>query len=182
MLGRSLHFSLAQPKLALNAQGRRGRLLARLPARSPRAGWSRPSPPAFRPAGERFGLEQKVRDGGPYQDVTLDDRGDLYAVWTTYGGPVNRFAYKLRGKRVGRAADALRPRCPSNPTIAVTPDRSAVVAWRAADVDSEGDGIQYGAVYVDVRSPDGVFGDARRSSPTRACTTCSWPSRRAARR
>ncbi len=127
---------------------------------------SRRSPPPSRPAGKRFGLEQKIRDGGPYRDVAVDDKGDLYAVWTTYGGPVNRFAFKPRGKAWG-APQTLSTPMSSNPTIAVTPDRSAVVAWRAADVDSEGNGIQYGAVYVVVRTPAGVFGMPERLSEAR---------------
>jgi hypothetical protein len=165
VLGRSLHFTLAQPKLALNAKG---------DAVVSWRGFRRMSSSrvvesvatSVRPAGGRFGAEQKVGDGGPYQDVAIDDRGDLYAVWTTYGGPVNRFAYKPSGKRWGAPLTLSSPMS-SNPTIAVTPDRTAVVAWRAADVDSEGDGIQYGAVYTAVRSPAGVFGMSEKLSDAR---------------
>jgi hypothetical protein len=55
----------------------------------------------------------------------------------------------------------------SNPTLAITPDHSVIVAWRAAGVDSEGGGIQYGAVYTAVRSPAGVFGGPMRLSEAR---------------
>ena len=178
VLGRSLHFTLAAPKLALNAKG---------DAVVAWRGFRRISSnkvveavaTSFRPAGQRFGLEQKIRDGGPYQDVTLDDRGNLFAVWTTYGGPVNRFAYKLRGKRWG-APQTLSSPMSSNPTIAVTPDRSAVVAWRAADIDSEGDGASSTARSTWSCARRTASSACPRSSPTPACTTCSSPSRPAA--
>jgi len=165
VLGRALHFAGASPRLAINAKGdaivswRGFRRVAGGPIIEAVS-------TSFRPARGRFGSEQKVHDGGPYHDVQLDDQGNAYAVWTTYGGPVNRFAYRPRGQAWGAPQTFTAPMA-SNPTLAVAPDHSAIVAWRAASGDSAGDGIQHGAVYTAVRSPAGVFGAPVKLSDAR---------------
>jgi hypothetical protein len=165
VLGRSLHFNLASPRLALDARG--DALVAWRGFRKVAGGAVIEAvSTAFRPAGGRFGGEQKIRDGGPYQDVELDGEGNAYAVWTTYGGPVSRFAYSARGRQWGAPRTFTAPMA-SNPTLAVAPDRSVIVAWRAASVDSEGEGIQYGSVYACVRSPSGVFSSPVKLSEAR---------------
>lgn len=165
VLGRSLHFNLAGPRLALDRKG--DALVAWRGFRKVAGGAVIEAvSTSFRPVGGRFGVEQKIRDGGPYQDVSLDPQGNVYAVWTSYGGPVNRFAYKARGRPWGPSQTFTAPMA-SNPALAVAPDHSVVVAWRAARVDSEGDGIQYGSVYTSVRSPAGVFSSPVKLSDAR---------------
>lgn len=138
VLGRSERFSLAAPRLVLNSRG--DAVVSWRGFRRDSAGKTVEAvATSFRPAGGRFGSEQKIKDGGPYRDVQLDDRGNVYAVWTTYGGPVNRFAYKARGKAWG-APQTISTPMSSNPTLAVTPDHGAIVAWRASGVDTEGRG------------------------------------------
>lgn len=165
VLGRSGHFVLAQPTIAMNRRGdamiawrgfrRAGRRVVEAVSTS------------FRPAGGRFGREQRVSDGGPYRDVALDERGDAYAVWTTYRGPVLRFAYRPRGRGWGSPRTIAGPRA-SLATLFVLPDRTVVVAYREADVDSEGNGSQAGAIRALIRSPAGAFGPVLRLSESPA--------------
>ena len=48
--------------------------------------------------------------------------------------------------------------------IAVGADRSVTIAWRAAKLDSEGDGIQSGALDVRTRHTSGALSDTQRVS------------------
>ena len=141
VLGRSGHFLLAQPRLAVNARGdaivswrgfrRSGRHVVEALASS------------LRMVGGRFGPTRFAADGGPYRDVALDLRGNAYGVYTTYQGPRNYYVYQPRGR--GWQRPHLLPGRPaSKPRISVEGDRLAVIVWRAATVDSEGDGIQAG--------------------------------------
>lgn len=165
VLGRSGHFGLAHPTIAMNTTGdsliawrgfrRAGRRVVEAVSTS------------FRPAGGRFGREQQVGDGGPYRDVALDERGNAYAVWTTYRGPFLRFALRARGRGWGSPRTIAGPRA-SLASLFVLPDRTAVVAYREADVDSEGNGLQVGAIRALVRSPTGSFGPVLRLSESRA--------------
>lgn len=165
VLGRSGHFGLAHPTITMNTTGdeliawrgfrRAGRRVVEAVSTS------------FRPAGGRFGREQQVRDGGPYRDVALDERGNAYAVWTTYRGPFLRFAFRARGRGWGSPHTIAGPPA-SLATIFVLPDRTAVVAYREADVDSEGNGLQAGPIRALVRSPTGSFGPVLRLSEGRA--------------
>jgi hypothetical protein len=165
VLGRSGHFGLAHPTITMNATGdaliawrgfrRAGRRVVEAVSTS------------FRPAGGRFGREQRVRDGGPYRDVALDERGNAYAVWTTYRGPFLRFAFRARGRGWGAPRTIAGPRA-SLASLFVLPDRTAVVAYREADVDSEGNGLQAGAIRALIRSSAGNFGPVLRLSESRA--------------
>ena len=145
VLGRSGHFLLAQPRLAVNARGdaivswrgfrRSGRHVVEALASS------------LRLVGERFGATRLAAAGGPYRDVALDLRGNAYGVYTTYRGPRNYFVYQQRGR--GWQTPRRLPGEPATkPRIAVEPDRLVVIVWRAARVDSEGDGIQAGPPWV----------------------------------
>src|SRR5688500_13005909 len=154
VLGRSAHFVLAQPRLATNTRGdavvswrgfrREGRRLVEKLASS------------LRVAGGHFGRERDAAGGGPYRDVALDRRGNVYGVYTTYAGPRNYFVYQSRGR--GWRKPVRLPDTPaSKPRISVGADRTAVVAWRGAAVDSEGDGIQAGAPSAIMRFAGGGF-------------------------
>jgi hypothetical protein len=154
VLGRSGHFVLAQPRLATNARAdavvswrgfrREGRHLVETLASS------------LRVAGGHFGRERDAAGGGPYRDVALDRGGNVFGVYTTYAGPRNYFVYQPRGR--GWRKPVRLPDSPaSKPRIAVGADRTAVIAWRGAAVDSEGDGIQAGPPAAIMRSAGGGF-------------------------
>ena len=141
VLGRSGHFLLAQPRLAVNVRGdaivswrglrRSGRHVVEALASS------------LRLVGGRFGPTRLAAGGGPYRDVALDLRGNAYGVYTNYRGPQNFYVYQPRGH--GWQSPRPMPGVPaSKPRIGVEPDRLVVIVWRAADVDSEGNGIQAG--------------------------------------
>ena len=98
--------------------------------------------------------------------MTLDAKGNAYAVWTTYGA---RNYFSMRPRRSGRWGSPRRlPGGPASlPTVAATPGGAAVIAWRAAIVDSEGEGTQFGPVRAIVRSPRGRWGRAQALSSIR---------------
>ena len=165
VLGRSRNFHLAQPRIATNSRGdaavswrgfrRSGRRVVEALAASTRI------------AGERFGPTRYASVGGPYRDVALDLRGNAYGVVTTYKGPVNHFVYMRRGRGWGKS-ERLPGTPASKPRIAVAADRSAVVAWRGAGVDSEGDGIQAGPASAVLRSSTASWTFPFALSPVRA--------------
>ena len=66
----------------------------------------------------------------------------------------------------------------SNPVIDVTADRTAIVAWRASELDSEGNGIQSGLLHARSRAPDGTLSASQRLSatPTRNYRVAVAPS------
>src|SRR5918994_4764902 len=154
VLGRSGHFVLAQPRLCTNTRGdavvswrgfrrERRRLVETLAS-------------SLRVAGGHFGRERDAAGGGPYRDVALDPGGNVLGVYTTYAGPRNYFVYQPRGR--GWRRPVRLPDSPaSKPQIAVGADRTAVIAWRGAAVDSEGDGIQAGPPSAIMRSAGGGF-------------------------
>ena len=154
VLGRSGHFVLAQPRLDANARGdavvswrgfrRQGRRLVETLAST------------LRIAGGHFGRERDAAGGGPYRDVALDRGGNVFGVYTTYAGPRNYFVYQPRGRR-WRSPVRLPDSPASKPRIAVGADRTAVIAWRGATVDSEGDGIQAGPPSAIMRAAGGGF-------------------------
>ena len=122
---------------------------------------------SFRPAGGGFGGAQTIREGSQQTTVTgpvvaLDDRGTAYAAWSHGAAPVVRLAARSRGARGSWGTARNVGTSPSSqPVIAVTSDRTAIVAWHAAGLDSEGEGCRR----------------ARSTSP-RACRTapCLRPS------
>ena len=152
-LGPANNFQLAQPSLATDPRG--DAIVAWRGYRRSGKRHVEAVSTSFRPAGHGWQPMQQLPGGGPYRDVTLDAKGNAYAVWTTYAGPRNYFSMRPRG--TGRWGSGRRlPGLPASlPTVAANPDGAAVIAWRAAIVDSEGEGTQYGPVRAIVRSPAG---------------------------
>lgn len=155
-LGPAKNFVLAQPRIAVDARG--DAIVAWWGSRGSGGHTVEVVSTSFRPAGGGWQAMQQTSSGGPYRDVALDAHGNAYLVWTTEAGPRNWFS--IRARHTGRwSAPAQLPGKPASvPTIAVNPDGAAVMAWRAAIVDSEGEGIQYGTPWAIVRSPSGRWG------------------------
>ncbi len=117
---------------------------------------------SFRRAGKAFGGAQTIREpeaprGISGAVVAIDAGGSAYAAWTNdVAGPVVRIATRSRGGSGSwGTARTIGPKQSSNPVIAVTPDRTAIVAWHQAGVDSEGNGLQVGALMSAARLPTG---------------------------
>ncbi len=117
---------------------------------------------SFRRAGKAFGGAQTIREpeaprGLSGDVVALDAGGSAYAAWTNdVAGPAVRIATRSRGGSGSwGTARTIGPKQSSNPVIAVTPDRTAIVAWHQAGVDSEGNGLQSGALMAAERLPVG---------------------------
>ncbi len=177
-IGTTGHFLEAQIRLAANA---RGETIAvwRGTARLSRTRRTEALQSAFRRPANAFGSTQTVRE--PEQQraisggvVALDDQSRAYAAWTStaFGGdgPVVRMATRGRGAAGSwGTARTIGAKPASNPAIAVTPGGTAVMAWRAAQLDSEGNGVQEGALGSATRLPGGQLTAAQRvsTSPTR---------------
>ena len=117
---------------------------------------------SFRRAGKAFGGAQTIREpeaprGISGAVVAIDGGGSAYAAWTNdVNGPIVRIATRSRGGSGSwGTARTIGPKQSSNPVIAVTPDRTAIVAWHQAGVDSEGNGLQVGALMSAQRLPTG---------------------------
>ncbi|HEY3188007.1 MAG TPA: hypothetical protein VGJ70_11065, partial [Solirubrobacteraceae bacterium] len=128
---------------------------------------------AFRRPRMSFGATQTIREPEPARSsasgavVALDDRGTAYAAWTHGAGPVVRLAARSRGASGSwGTARTLGPAPSSNPIIAVTADRTAIVAWRSANLNSEGEGVQSGPLDVITRLPTGTLTARQRLSDT----------------
>ncbi len=183
VLGRSRHFVDATPNVAANARGDvivtwRGLRHIAGQRRSVDAVQS-----AYRPAGGRFGRAQSVREGGARVEIVapvsaIDDRGTVYAAWTISSGPTVRLAARSRGAGGSwRLPRTLAAAPSSNPEIVVTADRAAIVAWHAAQLDSEGNGLQSGPLDVATRLPDGSVTAPQRitDTPTRSYRLAAAP-------
>ena len=168
-VGVTSHFFTAAPDLAANARGdavlvwrglqpgRGGRRVEAIQSalRSPGAGFGG-AQTASRP-GPRRGLSGQV--------VALDARGTAHVAWTDDSGPVVRLATRPRGAQ-GRwgTPRTLGASPASNPAIAVTSDGTAIVAWHAAGVDSEGNGLQSGALDTAALSASGTLAPVQQIS------------------
>ena len=104
---------------------------------------------AFRRPSTAFGGTQTVREpadgraGATEIVIGFDERGTTYAAWTGGSTPVVRLATRTRGPHGSWNASQVSPPGPaSRPVIAVGGDRSATIAWRAARLDTEGEGTQ----------------------------------------
>ena len=171
-IGTTGHFIEAGIDLAANAQGEtiavwRGvRRLAN--GRTIEAVQS-----AFRRPSQAFGAMQTIRDPESQrltvtgQVVALDSRGTAYAAYSAGTSPVVRLATRARGASGSWHAPRNLAAAPSsNPVIDVTAGRTAIVAWRASELDSEGNGIQSGVLDARSRAPDGTLGASQRLSAT----------------
>ena len=172
-LGTTAHFVEAGVDLAANAGGEtiavwRGvrRISATRRADAVQSAFRRPNT-AF--GGAQTVREQQAgrRSGVTGPVVALDERGTAHAAWSDALDQVVRLASRSRG-----ASGAwLTPRTiggkpSSNPVIAVGGDRSVTIAWRATQLDSEGDGSQSGALDVRARNTSGALTDTQRVSQT----------------
>ena len=167
-LGKSNHFELAEPQLAMNERG--DAVVAwRGSRKEDPSGATEAVLLAYRPAGRR-----RFRKAQPIQEplvprkvydqrVALDAAGRVHVVWTTSEGPAVRYAVRKRNGRLGRIRTLSSPPA-SRPQLAVAGDGGVVVAWRAADVDSEGEGLRYGPPWAIVRRPSGAWARARQLS------------------
>lgn len=131
---------------------------------------------AYRAAGHNFGSTQSVSElerprGVSGQVAAVDARGTAFVAWTNDKGPVVRIAARTRGTggRWGSARDVGAAPA-SNPAITVTTDGTAVVAWHAAQVDSEGNGLQTGVLDAAARLPDGKLTAAQVVSTAKTRT------------
>lgn len=164
-LGPAKNFLLANPQLATDTRG--DAIVAWRGYRPSGKHVVEAVSTSFRPADQGWQPMQQTASGGPYRDVALDAKGNAYAVWTTYAGPRNYFS--MRPRKSGRWGTPRQlPGLPASlPTVAANPDGAAVIAWRAAIVDSEGEGIQYGPPRAIVRSPIGQWSNVRVLSAIR---------------
>jgi hypothetical protein len=139
---------------------------------------------SYRAAGGGFGGAQTVREGSTPTTVTgqvvaLDGRGTAYAAWSRGSTPAVRLATRSRGGRGSWGTARTIGAAPSSrPVIAVTSDRTAVVAWHAAGLDSEGEGLQAGALVTGSRLPSGALPAPQKISdvPTRTYDLVTGPS------
>lgn len=168
LLGTSNHFELAEPQLATNERG--DTVVAWRGLRKEDAsGATEAVLLAYRPAGRRrFRKAQPIREPllprKVYDHrVALDARGRVHVVWTTSEGPAVRYTVRKLDGRLGRIRTLSRPPA-SRPQLAVAGDGGVVVGWRAAELDSEGEGLRYGPPWAIVRRPSGAWGRARQLS------------------
>ena len=183
-IGTTGHFIEAGIDLAANAQGQTiavWRGVRKLPnGRTTQAVQS-----AFRRPSQAFGGTQTIRDPESErmtvtgQVVALDSRGTAYAAYNAGTSPVVRLATRVRGASGSWHAPRDLAAAPSsNPVIDVTADRTAIVAWRASELDSEGNGIQSGLLDARSRASDGTLSASQRLSgtPTRNYRLAVAPS------
>jgi hypothetical protein len=170
-IGTTSHFIEAGIDVAANAQGEtiavwRGvRRLAN--GRTTEAVQS-----AFRPPSQAFGATQTIRDP---ESERLTVTGEVVARQPRDGVRRLHRGHEPEGALASRAHGAsglwhaprdLAAAPSSNPVIDVTADRTAIVAWRASELDSEGNGIQSGLLDARSRAPDGTLSASQRLSTT----------------
>ena len=163
-VGGTRHFIAAEPRLAVNARGD-GAVIWR--------GWRRRGGrdrllAAFRPAGGAFTRAVSMGETGIDQQVAVDRGGRVFAAWTRTLPPQHlrsqvRFARRVAGTW-SRPETVAEDRV-GGPQLALVPDGSVVLAWRAAE---RGLGAtRTGEVVSAVRSPGGAWGPARALSSVR---------------
>ena len=166
-LGMSNHFELAEPQLAINNRG--DAVVAWRGLRKEDAsGRTEAVLLAYRRDGHKFKkgrpIVEPLKERRVYDHkVALDAEGRVYVVWTTSEGPAVRYIMRRPGGRFGPLRQ-LSGSPASRPQIAVAGDGGVLVAWRAADLDSEGEGLRYGPPWATLRRADGRWTAARRLS------------------
>ena len=178
-LGTTGHFLEAQVQLAAND---RGETIAvwRGTARISGSRTTEALQSAFRRPSTAFGATQTVREPEQRRSISggvvaIDNQSRAYAAWSSTpvgaDGPVVRMATRGRGAAGSwGTARTVGAKPASNPVITVTPGGTAVMAWRAAQLDSEGNGIQRGALDTATRLPGGQLTPAQRVSASPART------------
>ena len=166
-LGRSNHFELAEPQLAINERGDAVVAWRGLRREDP-SGSTEAVFLAYRAGGRRFSraraIAEPLRERRVFDHkVALDTQGRVHVVWTTSEGPAVRYAVRKRDGAIGRLR-LLSGTPASRPQLAVAGDGAVLVAWRAAELDSEGEGLRYGPPWAIVRRPSGAWARARRLS------------------
>lgn len=190
-LGTTGHFTEAQVQLAAND---RGDAIA-LWRGTARAGASRTTEAvqsAFRRPDAAFGRAQTIDEPEARRAITggvvaLDDQRRAYAAWTSTPFGTSRPTVRMatRGRGPGGSWGAVRTvgRAPASaPAIAVTAGGTALMAWRAAPLDSEGEGLQQGALWTATRLPGGGLTPSSRldAGPTRGARLAVSPRGEAA--
>jgi hypothetical protein len=166
-LGRSNHFELAEPQLAINERGDAVVAWRGLRRDDP-SGGTEAVFLAYQRAGHKFKkgrpIVERLKPRRVYDHkVGLDAAGRAFVVWTTSEGPTIRFIMRRPGGRFGPLR-SLSASPASRPNLAVAGDGGVIVAWRAAELDSEGEGFRYGAPWAILRGADGRWTPARRLS------------------
>jgi hypothetical protein len=168
-LGRTSHFVEAGIDLAANAAGEsiavwRGlRPGGRHSIETVQSAFRRPST-AF--GGAQTVVEPQDRSASG-QVVALDDRGTAHVTWNGGAAPVVRLASRTRGATGSWGTPRALGTAPSsNPRIVVAPDRGATAIWRGATIDTEGNGIQSGALLTRRRTPSGSLSAVQRLTAT----------------
>lgn len=160
-VGRSTHFVEADPQVAVDPKGDftivwvgaardgKGRVVA-----APQF--------AQRRAGHGFGAVHTIAAENAVDiRLAVDPKGrTAWVAWTrTTFKPVVRYARRSAGRSFGTAR-TLAGSPASKPELAAGPDGTVALAVRRANNDSEGEGVQNGAMAVALRSPGGTrFGD-----------------------
>lgn len=166
-LGKSNHFELAEPQLAINEHGDGAVAWRGLRNEDP-SGSTEAVLVAYRRAGHGFAKAHPVieplRKRQVYDHkIALDAAGRVHVVWTTSEGPAVRYVVRQRDGRFGRVR-TLSGTPASRPQLAVAGDGGVIVAWREAPLDSEGEGLRYGPPWAILRGARGAWGKAQRLS------------------
>jgi hypothetical protein len=166
-LGMSNHFELAEPQLALNNRGDAVVAWRGLRREDP-SGSTEAVMLAYRRAGHKFKrgrpIVEPLKPRTVYDHkVAIDRDGRVFVVWTSSEGPTVRYVMRRPNGRFGPLRVLSRPPA-SRPQLAVAGDGGVVVAWRAADLDSEGEGLRYGPPWAIVRQGNGKWLPARQLS------------------
>jgi hypothetical protein len=159
-LGESGNFVYAAPDVAVNGDGS-AVVVWRGIRRTASGDKRRALLAASRRPGHAFGPAVEIRDPGAAVSVgprvALDAHRRATVVWTGGAQPRVRVATRSAAGRWTAGSD-LGTAPGSEPRIAADAAGDVTVAWRQAQLDSEGNGSQWGSVAVAQRPAGGVFG------------------------
>jgi hypothetical protein len=165
-LGRSVHLAEADPQVAVDPKG--DVTIAWIGADRNSAGKVVAAPQwAQRRAGHGFGAAHTISaDNATGIRLVVEPKGrTVWAAWVRSGRTAAvRYARRAAGHGFDRAVTL--PGAPSSkPDLAAGPDGTVALAVRRAQNDSEGEGVQPGAIAVALRSPGGTrFGEPQTIS------------------
>jgi hypothetical protein len=166
-LGRSNHFELAEPQIAIDDRGDAAVAWRGLRKEDP-SGNTEAVFVAYRPAGQRFKqgtpVLEPLRPRSVYDHkVALDAHGRVHVVWTTSEGPSVRYVMRRTDGSYSRVR-TLSGKPASRPQLAVAGDGAVLIGWRQAGLDSEGEGLKYGPPWAILRRANGTWRPAQRLS------------------